>query len=196
MTTDDSIARLRISLFGGFRIEGQQHGQVRLTGKRGTAIIAYLARCPGMAAPREKLADLLWSDSDSDHSRNSLRQTLSLLRRDLMQAGVDIIQSRKDTLGLKADAVEVDVEDFEAGLAARSPQDLEAALAVYSGPFLDGFYLDSNPFDDWAASERDRLLNRALNPSKSLPALSTWRQGWAWPIGCSLWNRRGKHPIG
>ena len=171
MTTDDSIARLRISLFGGFRIEGQQHGQVRLTGKRGTAIIAYLARCPGMAAPREKLADLLWSDSDSDHSRNSLRQTLSLLRRDLMQAGVDIIQSRKDTLGLKADAVGVDVEDFEAGLAARSPQDLEAALAVYGGPFLDGFYLDSNPFDDWAASERDRLLNRALESFERLARL-------------------------
>ena len=134
MTTDDSIARLRISLFGGFRIEGQQHGQIRLTGKRGTAIIAYLARCPGMAAPREKLADLLWSDSDSGHSRNSLRQTLSLLRRDLMQAGVDIIQSRKYTLGLKADAVESTSRILKGAcrpLAAGS----EAALAVYGGPF-------------------------------------------------------------
>ena len=69
-----------------------------------------------------------------------------------MRAKLNIIQSRKDMIGLKSDAVGVDVEDFEAGLPARSPQELEAALAVYSGPFLDGFFLGSNPFDDWAAA--------------------------------------------
>ena len=56
---DGMTAPLRISLFGGFRIQGEYDAQVRLTGKRGAGIIAYLARCPGMAAPREKLADLL-----------------------------------------------------------------------------------------------------------------------------------------
>jgi DNA-binding SARP family transcriptional activator len=170
MTIDDSIARVRICLFGGFRIDGER-GRVGLSGKRGPAIIAYLARCPGMVAPREKLADLFWSDSDSDHSRNSLRQTLSLLRRDLARAGVDIIQSRKDMIGLKADAVGVDVDAFEAGLAARSPQELEIALAGYSGPFLEGFYVGCNPFDDWVASERDRLLNRALQSFEKLARL-------------------------
>src|SRR4051812_13648947 len=108
-------APLKISLFGGFRIELERDGQVRLTGKRGPGIIAYLARCPGMAAPREKLADLLWGESDGEHSRNSLRQTLSVLRRDLMQAGVDLLDARKDAVGLRADTVRVDVEDFEAG---------------------------------------------------------------------------------
>ncbi|THK33872.1 transcriptional regulator [Ensifer sp. MPMI2T] len=171
MPTNQSIARLRISLFGGFRIEEERLGQICLSGKRGPAIIAYLARCPGMVAPREKLADLLWSDSDSDHSRNSLRQALSLLRRDFRRAGVDFIQAQHDMIGLKANAVDVDVEDFEAGLIARSPQELEMALAVYSGPFLDGFYLDSNSFDDWAASERERLLNRAIESFEKLARL-------------------------
>lgn len=99
MATDHSMARLRLSLLGGFRIEEEQRGQVSLTGKRGPAIIAYLARCPGMAASREKLADLLWRESDNDHSRNSLRQALSLLRRDFRQAGVDLIQARSDAIG-------------------------------------------------------------------------------------------------
>lgn len=171
MTTNHSMARLRLSLLGGFRIEEEQRGQVSLTGKRGPAIIAYLARCPGMAASREKLADLLWSDSDNDHSRNSLRQALSLLRRDFRRAGVDFIQAQQDMIGLKANAVDVDVEDFEAGLIARSPQELEMALAVYSGPFLDGFYLDCNSFDDWAASERERLLNRAIESFEKLARL-------------------------
>ena len=99
-------------------------------------------------------------------------------------------------VGLKADAVGVDVEDFEAGAAARSPRELEAALAVYSGPFLDGFHLGSNPFDDWAASERDRLLNRALESFEKLARLVDVEAGRDWPIGCWPWNRRGRHPIG
>lgn len=77
MRNEDSGATNRISLFGGFRIENETTDPFRLTGKRGPAIIAYLARCPGMVATRERLADLFWGDSDSEHSRNSLRQTPS-----------------------------------------------------------------------------------------------------------------------
>src|SRR5919197_116714 len=144
MVSSDGFAGSRVSLFGGFHIEREAGGPVWLTGKRGPAILAYLARCPGMAAPRERLADLLWSDSDSEHSRNSLRQTLSVLRRDLSRAGMDIVHSRKELIGLRPDAVRVDVEDFEAGLSARSAPELQTALALYTGPFLDGFYLGSN----------------------------------------------------
>jgi DNA-binding SARP family transcriptional activator len=164
MSIADSNATTRVCLLGGFRIENGQ--RVRLTGKRGAAIIAYLARSPGMTAPRERLADLLWSESDSDHSRNSLRQTLSVLRQDLMRAGLDIIHTSRDAIGLKA--VGIDVDEFEAGLAARSPREIEAALEVYCGPFLDGFYLGTSGFDDWAAAERDRLLNQAIDGCERL----------------------------
>lgn len=179
MPTCDRIARVRVFLLGGFRIEKEHDGQVWLTGKRGSAIIAYLARCPGMAAPRDKLADLLWSDSDGEHARNSLRQTLSILRRSLTRAGVDVIQSRKDIIGLNPETVGVDVEEFAAVLAARSPQELEMALASYGGPFLDGFYLGSSAFDDWAALERDRLLNLALESFEKLGRLVDLETGLA-----------------
>lgn len=171
MRNGAGVAGSKVSLFGGFQIEKEAGGPVWLTGKRGPAILAYLARCPGMAAPRERLADLLWSDSDGEHSRNSLRQTLSVLRRDLSRAGMDIVHSHKELIGLAPDAVRVDVEDFETGLSARSAQELQTALALYTGPFLDGFYLGSNAFDDWAASERERLLSRALESFERLARL-------------------------
>ena len=163
-------AKFMISLLGGFRIEDRPGGLLKLTGKKGPAIIAYLALCPGMAAPRERLADLLWSDSDSEHSRNSLRQSLSVLRDDLAQADADILRSHKETIGLRAGLVEVDVERFEAGLSARLAGELDTALALYRGPFLDGFFAGS-AFDDWTALERDRLLNRALESFERLARL-------------------------
>ncbi|CCV06197.1 Transcriptional regulator, SARP family [Mesorhizobium metallidurans STM 2683] len=171
MQSGESGAANRISLFGGFRIESETAGPLWLTGKRGPAIIAYLARCPGMAATRERLADLLWGDSDSEHSRNSLRQTLSVLRRDLSRVDMDLIHSRRELIGLSPDAVRVDVEEFESGLSARSAQELETALALYTGPFLDGLYLGINTFDDWVASERERLLSRALESFEKLARL-------------------------
>ncbi|MER9293315.1 transcriptional regulator [Mesorhizobium sp. M0518] len=171
MQSEDSAAANRISLFGGFRIENETAGPLRLTGKRGPAIIAYLARCPGMAATRERLADLLWGDSDGEHSRNSLRQALSVLRQDLAREGVDLIHSSGELIALRPEAVQVDVEKFETGLSARSAQDLAKALANYAGPFLDGLYLGSNAFDDWITSERDRLLSRALESFEKLARL-------------------------
>src|SRR4051794_31132791 len=113
-------AASRVFLFSSFRIENATADPVRLTGKRGPAIVAFLARCPGMLATRERLADLFWGDSDSEHSRNSLRQTLSVLRRDLSRSGVDFIRSRGELIGLAPDAVLVDVEEFENGLSART----------------------------------------------------------------------------
>ncbi|MDL2401296.1 BTAD domain-containing putative transcriptional regulator [Rhizobium mayense] len=161
----------KISLFGGFRIESESAGPLRLTGRRGPAIVAYLASCPGMAATRERLADLLWYDSDSEHSRNSLRQTLSILRQDLSRAGVDLVHFGRESIDLKPNAARVDVEEFEAGLSARSAQDLEKALANYTGPFLEGLCLGGKGFDDWVALERDRLLNRALESFEKLARL-------------------------
>ena len=171
MQNEGSGATNRISLFGGFRIENETAGPLRLTGKRGPAIIAYLARCPGMTATRERLADLLWGDSDGEHSRNSLRQALSVLRQDLAREGVDLIHSSGELIALRPEAVQVDVEEFEMGLSARSAQDLAKALTNYTGPFLDGLYLGSNAFDDWITSERDRLLGRALESFEKLARL-------------------------
>jgi DNA-binding SARP family transcriptional activator/TolB-like protein len=154
---------------------GDRGDRIGLTGKRGPAIIAYLARSPGMTAPRARLADLLWSDSE--HARNSLRQTLSVLRQDLMRAELDIIEARKDVVALKAGAVDIDVDGFEAGLTARSPHELDMALAHYSGPFLEGFYLGSSTFDDWMSAERERLLGCAIESFEKLAPLVDVEKG-------------------
>lgn len=162
MPLDDSPARLKLYLLNGFRIEDAQGRLFELTGRKGPAIIAYLARCPGMIATREKLADLLWGGSDTDHARNSLRQALSVLRRDLAATGVDLLHGGKETVGLRAGSIESDVQILETAPSGRSSGELEATTSVYTGPFLDGFFSGSSTFEDWAAAERERLLNLAI----------------------------------
>jgi TolB-like protein/cytochrome c-type biogenesis protein CcmH/NrfG len=169
MPRDTSQARFKLHLLGGFRVQDAEGRPLELTGRKGPAIIAYLARCPGMTAPREKLADLLWSDSDSGHSRNSLRQALSVLRQDLSACGAAILRSNKDTIALSA--IDSDVDILETAPSARSAGQLEEVISVYTGPFLDGFFSGSSSFEDWAAVEREKLLALAIGTLEKLARL-------------------------
>jgi DNA-binding SARP family transcriptional activator/TolB-like protein len=177
MPRDSSPAKLRVFFFGGFRVHDAEGRPIELSGKKGPAIIAYLSRCPGMMVARERLADLLWHDSDTDHSRNSLRQALSVLRGDLSDIGADIIQSNKEMIGLRAGLIESDAEIFETALSARSGTQLEEAISVYTGPFLDGFFSGSSAFEDWAATEREKFLTLAIGSLEKLARLVDVEKG-------------------
>src|SRR6476469_4047604 len=96
----DGAPQAFVTVYNTFKLEISGAGQIRLPGKRAQALVAYLAMSPEMSATRDKLAELLWGDSDSEHSRNSLRQTLALLRRALAAAGPDLLVASGDIIGL------------------------------------------------------------------------------------------------
>src|SRR5688500_15895737 len=56
--------------------------------RRSLALLAVLAAQERRGISREKLAALLWPESDQDNARNSLKQVVYLLRRDLGGAAV------------------------------------------------------------------------------------------------------------
>lgn len=114
---------------------------------------------------REALCALLWPAHDADRARGALRRTLSTLRSGI---GADWILTAGDAVALRrGPGLGVDVERFRA-LAAEgaSRQSLADAVALYSGPLLEGFTLrDSPDFEHWQlaqASELERELASAL----------------------------------
>jgi TolB-like protein/Flp pilus assembly protein TadD len=177
MSHDGRRPKLRLYFFGRFRVQDAGNEPLAFTGKKGLAIIAYLTRCPGMTATRERLADLLWSDSDGEHSRNSLRQTLSVLRHDLSSVGANILHSNKDAIGVDAGSIDSDVAILESVPSAHSVSQLEKAISVYAGPFLDGFFAGSGAFDDWVAAEREKFLNLAIDSLERLVRLVNVEKG-------------------
>ena len=64
-------------------------------------------------------------------------------------------------IALNREVVQSDVAEFERALAR---QDYAAAVELYRGPFLKGFYLDNaNEFERWVESERARLAGRNVD---------------------------------
>ena len=101
---------------------------------------------------REKILALLWPDEPEDKARRSLNQAVYSLRRDL--GGEDALLGTKD-LRINLDLLEVDAVEFHDAIASG---DLERAIELYGGPFLDGFFIPrAADFERWVEGERSTL---------------------------------------
>ncbi len=155
-------------MLGGLELIATDGARVPISNKKALGLIAYLVFSPGMAASRDKIVGLLWGDRDIEHAQNSLRQTLTGLRRDLGPRGLDFLEIDRDRVALRPEAIAIDTGEFEHAAAARDAGDWERAALLYRGPFLDGFFIRAEEFERWSKGERDRLLELAIGVHERL----------------------------
>ena len=147
---------LRINAFGGLTL---QHDGVALTGpptqRRRLALLAMLAVAGDKGVTRDKLLAMLWPDGDPEKSRHALNQILSAQRRHFADAQ---LFDGKKTVRLNRALITSDVHEFE---RAMLNDDLDTAVVLYSGPFLDGFFVPSSgEFERWVSDQRERFSAR------------------------------------
>lgn len=157
--------QLHIELLGGMTI---RHNGKLVTGfesRKAEALLAYLA-CRQRPFPRPALAALLWDESTPKQALANLRKLLSQLRKQL----ADYLLITRRTVAFNTDSnYRLDVEIFREKIATAEPQQLETAMALYQGDFLDGFYLrDGRAFEEWALPERERLRLLAIDALRQL----------------------------
>ncbi|MGD2216979.1 MAG: BTAD domain-containing putative transcriptional regulator, partial [Gemmatimonadales bacterium] len=144
-----------IRLLGGatLRVEdGEPDAEAVQT--RRVALLALLAASPTGAVSRDKLTAYLWPEAEAGRGRHLLSESVYVLRRAL---GTSALRSEGDSVRLDADRLSCDVVEFESAVARG---DLESAASLYSGPFLDGFFVKNAPeFEHWVESERQRLAD-------------------------------------
>jgi len=142
---------------------------------------------------RERLLGILWPDRDEERGRHALAQTVYSLRGDLRN---DAAVAGGAELRLEPSEITSDIGDFAAALSAG---DHEAAVRLYTGPFLDGFYLSDAPeFERWVEAERARLAGSVVRMLEQL-AESSEKAGrrdeamHRWRRLCELEPFRGKY---
>jgi DNA-binding SARP family transcriptional activator/pimeloyl-ACP methyl ester carboxylesterase len=153
---------LRLELLGTFAIA--RDGPITLRNKKAQALLAFLALNPGQHS-RERLAGLLWPDSHDEAARQSLRQCVSGLRRDLAELP---LAADHDQIALPSGTVATDVDDFNKALAEPSTANLKRAAALYRGHLLDGLNARSELFDEWLRGERTQLRTAAMSAFRTL----------------------------
>jgi len=146
---------LSIGILGSLVIERDDFRLGKVP-KKARALLGYLAAQGGQAISRERLADLLWPYQGSEQARHSLRNCLLELRKALGPSGAGHLVA--DFAHCRIHDVVVDLERFERLSRSANRGELQAAAELYRGEFLADFDLDSEPFQEWLAAERDRTL--------------------------------------
>ncbi|HEX7422140.1 MAG TPA: response regulator [Thermoanaerobaculia bacterium] len=166
---------LELELLGDFRMRSDAGSLINISAKKSQAMLAYLGVKPAQLVSRDKMAALLWSSTATEQARQSLRQTLSSLRKELAQISPDrkILVEEGDFLSLDPELVHVDVAEFEKQLGIGGETGLPKAVALYRGDFLEGFELDEERFDQWVIAERDRLHRASLRAHSQLVEIQT-----------------------
>lgn len=157
----------QLFIMGGFRLQTASGALLPLSGRKGPALLSYLALSPGRTATRDKLASLLWGDKDEAHARNSLRQLLSRLRVETGAAEMNLFTASPHAVTFSPE-IEVDVLTFHELAASASTEDMTRASDLYRGPLLDGFFSGAPAFDDWAAVQRGLLAEKAIGLNDAL----------------------------
>jgi DNA-binding SARP family transcriptional activator/TolB-like protein len=159
---------LLISLLGPLLIE---NGERRLgkVPRKARALLAYLAAQGGRPVSRERLSDLLWPYQGSDQARHSLRNCLLELRRAFGESAGRHLAA--EFANCRLQDVDVDIERFERLARSSDRSELLAAAELYRGEFLADFVIDSEPFQEWLAAERDRTLDLICSILQRLTAL-------------------------
>jgi len=190
---------LRLTVLGSPEI---YHDASRLifTLRKAQALLLYLAVEGGMHS-RSKLAAFLWPDSESFDARKSLRSAIGALRSPL--AGPDTsgapdylspgqgahLLSQGDLIGLnpqapfELDLTVVEQAYSEAQRFSTPPSELQRAtlvtqvqqaLALVRGPFLDGFWLrEETAFDAWHEQQQQKWQARL---QLLCERLSSWQE--------------------
>ena len=146
------MADLSLALLGPPVVE-RDGDRVTFDTKKAVALLAVLG-VTGRDQSRDRLATLLWPESDTTHARGSLRRTLSVTAA---AVGEGLTISRA-AVALRPGGMRVDVADFETLAARPDAASLERAARLYRDDFLAGFSLRECPeFEDWQSTVAGRL---------------------------------------
>ncbi|MEW8029610.1 MAG: BTAD domain-containing putative transcriptional regulator [Candidatus Thiodiazotropha sp.] len=159
---------MELSLFGGFQLIDDSGVIVDLRVRKAKALLAWLALHQGKPQPRDRLALLLWEESNDAQARHSLRQALSGLRK-VLGDRADTLAADQESVLLKSGHIDTDTESFDILLKEeQSPEQLTKLASLYSGEFLEGFNPRSNNFEEWLMTQRSHYREQAISSMSKL----------------------------
>ena len=165
---------LRLLYLGGCHV---LRGGAPVTGfvsTKAQALLCYLA-LTGRPHFRQALAGLLWADFPEADARTNLRHVLSNLNRLLPG---HLLMTRGTVTFNREQQYFLDVERLQAGLSSSrfleptgDAERRREAIDLFRGDFLEGFYVrDAPAFEEWAAGQRERLRQLAVQAMQELAA--------------------------
>lgn len=178
------MTRLALALLGQMQVMVNGQPILIFPYEKVRALFAYLAIESSYPHHRDHLAALLWSDQCESNARSNLRKALCTLRHLLGDSTVSpLFLTTRNTIQFNPAgehtsdvAILTQLLDrhtqhshSDAELGPECVSDLEQAVALYRGAFLDRIQLpDSEAFEAWVMLNRQRFHEFVVNACMAL----------------------------
>jgi two-component SAPR family response regulator len=135
-------------------------------GKKGKAILAYLAYYHKQRILRDRLMDLFWSNATTDSARNCLNVALHGIRALVKETGFqdELICFSNECYFINPNIeINSDVEDFLKGWKLAQSVEREKGLVAALGEYeiaagiYKGDFMEEDLYEDWTTLERENL---------------------------------------
>lgn len=175
------MARLRLSLLGAFQASLDGMPLLGFESNKVRALLVYIVLEDQRPHSRESLSALLWPNLPHKQAQNNLRNILSDLRHllgDHLSENPFLIITHDTVQRNPSSDCWVDVDEFQKFTAISGPgiqinlNHLRQAVALYQGNFLEGFSVDSLPFEEWALLKREQFHRQILGALRCLANFS------------------------
>ncbi|WP_315838349.1 BTAD domain-containing putative transcriptional regulator [Bradyrhizobium prioriisuperbiae] len=151
--------QLILHLLGDFaaKIDGRE---ISLATRKAKALTAYLALSDSPQDTRERLVGLLWSESDEERARASLRQAVHDIKLAFDGAGFAGFRVDKQTLSLVRERIVCDVDEVVAAAAQGTVHSRLLDTQRITDSLLSGLDNVDPAFQVWLLAKRQLLLDR------------------------------------
>lgn len=151
--------------------------------KRAAVLAFVLLDQEGGFCHRDRLVSFFWPSSDKRRARGALRQALRFIRSSL---GDDVVENRgHHAIRIRPGTLQCDALNFQALV---DEGEVEKAMTLYRGPFLEGFHVDgSSEFEQWLDDRRAFFGSRAAEAAWHIAALAEQRNR---PVDAAFWGKR------
>lgn len=151
--------QLVIRVLGSFSLTlaGQE---LPIVSRKAKALLAYLALIESGSETRERLVGLLWSNTDEEHARGSLRQALRELRNLFLRLGYSGFITSKTSVLLHHSTISVDLHDaLDAAEAGEVHPSLLNGSRVLESLLLE-FEAADPAFRSWLLARRHSIQTK------------------------------------
>jgi predicted ATPase len=174
------MPRLKLSFIGTFEAQLDGEPIKEFESSKVRALLAYLVMEADRPHSRDHLAGMFWGESNDEAAAKNLRQALSNLRKAIRDDEAEhplLIISPAAIQANPGPVLWLDTREFESLLSACESHPhrkletcrvcarrMQAALSLYRGSFLQGFFLkESAAFQDWIIIRREYYHQKAID---------------------------------
>ncbi len=160
-----------LSLLGPFSLTGPSGEAIEIGSKKNRVLLAMLASVPGRSMGREALADILWAEHSEEQAKNSLRQALAVLRKELNGLKTNFFAELNSKVALLPGQISLDTDNYLKDIKLGTAGSLQRAISLWRGSFLADVTVSETALQHWLTEQREHYNNHYISAMDRLVPL-------------------------